>query len=60
MYLAQVTNNMMIIPTLSPDQLTLDNPDVKKIVSALDVLLTWTKIHESILERYESKNYFGF
>ena len=38
----------------------MENPLVKKITESLDILFTWTKIHESILERFESKKYFGF
>lgn len=31
-----------------------------KILTSLDILYNWTKIHESILERYQVKKNFGF
>lgn len=33
---------------------------MQKILNSLDILYTWVKIHESVLERYQSKKYFGF
>lgn len=33
---------------------------IKKVINSLDIILTWSKIHESVLERYQAKKYFGF
>jgi len=49
----------MAIPAQGPE-LSLQNPVVVKILSSLDVLLSWVRIHENILERFESKRYFGY
>ena len=37
-----------------------EHPHMHKIMNSLDILYTWVKIHESVLERYQSKKYFGF
>jgi hypothetical protein len=50
----------MIIPTLNPNDLNLNNPIVQSILSSLDIVLSWARIHESVFERFESKKYFGF
>lgn len=33
---------------------------MQKVMTTLDILYTWATVHESILERYESKKYFGY
>ena len=49
-----------MISAFAPAQLTMDNPSIQTIVSSLTVLQEWVNIHESILERYESKRYYAF
>lgn len=40
--------------------IALDNPDVQKVFSYLDLLYLWASAHESILERNKTKKWFAF
>ena len=42
------------------DQIIADSPQVQNTLSHLDVLQEWVNIHVNILERWESKRYFGY
>lgn len=59
-YISILSNELSVISAFAPQQLTLENPSIQTIVNALNVLQEWANIHESILERYESKRYFAF
>lgn len=48
----------MAIPGMP--SLETDNPSIVRIMTYLDILQQWANIHESILERYESKKFFAF
>jgi hypothetical protein len=38
----------------------MESPHIQETLSHLDILQEWLTTHTSILERWESKKYFGF
>jgi len=50
----------MVIPTMAVDDLNMSNEVVQKILVSMDTLFTWVKVHEQVLERFETKKYFGY
>ena len=58
-YLQVLTSEFIVISTTQSVDLNMNNPSIIKIVATLDIILMWTRIHESVFERYESKKDFG-
>jgi hypothetical protein len=54
-----VSNDFLLVGQIGAE-FNDNHPHMQKILAQLDILYTWAKIHESILERYQSKKYFGF
>jgi hypothetical protein len=55
-----MTGSDLMVLAAQASELSLNTPLVQKILASLDLLLIWVRIHENVLERYESKRYFGF
>lgn len=48
----------MVIATQT--DISIENPTVQSLLSNLDLVQEWVNVHESILERWESKKFFGY
>lgn len=59
-YINFLSKDLMVIAASSQSDLSLENPTIQSILASLDLLQEWVNIHESILERWESKKFFGF
>ncbi len=58
-YLSLLSSDLMTISAMTRE-LTLEDPLIQKVLSQLDLISSWVRIHESILEKYESKKFFGY
>lgn len=54
-----LSNDMLIIQQLG-NEFNENHVHMQKVLASLDILYTWAKIHENILERYQAKKYFGY
>jgi hypothetical protein len=54
-----LSNDFLVISTLGAE-FNENHVHMQKILSQVDILYAWAKIHEGILERYQQKKYFGF
>lgn len=59
-YINKLSMNLSIIAASSQESLTLENPVIQQVLGQLQVLHQWVAAHQNILERFESKKYYGF
>lgn len=44
----------------SQAQMTAESPVAQKVTQSLDIITAWISLHDRILERFETQDYFGY
>jgi hypothetical protein len=59
-YVSKLGSDLMVVGSLPAGGLTVDNPQIQSILAALDLLQQWTSVHQSVLEKFQSKKYYAY